>query len=178
MPFTKSGPNQYTSPSGRKFTKKQVGAYYATGGFKKPVKISNKKLGKNVLGETQWDQKSQNKAKRVLIDVKKHKNAKQLASTVKHELMHVKHPKMTEKDVYKKTSMKTISPAEQTKLLSKVRMKALNYKSGAIKRKFKMGNGTTAPGDFISKMNESKSENIKSDNQQISKTQLSIRGLV
>ena len=35
MPFKKVGPNKYTSPSGRKFTKKQVELYYATGGFKK-----------------------------------------------------------------------------------------------------------------------------------------------
>jgi hypothetical protein len=35
MPFKKTGPNAYRSPSGRKFTKKQVVAYYATGGFKR-----------------------------------------------------------------------------------------------------------------------------------------------
>lgn len=35
MPFTKIGPNKYRSPSGRKFTAKQVRMYYATGGFKK-----------------------------------------------------------------------------------------------------------------------------------------------
>lgn len=38
MPFTKVGKNKYKSPSGRKFTKKQVVAYYATKGFTKPVK--------------------------------------------------------------------------------------------------------------------------------------------
>lgn len=43
MPFKKTGPNSYTSPSGKKFTKKQVKAYYATGGFKKPVQ---KKTGR------------------------------------------------------------------------------------------------------------------------------------
>jgi len=38
MPFTKKG-KKYISPSGRKFTKKQVKAYYATKGFtKKPKK--------------------------------------------------------------------------------------------------------------------------------------------
>ena len=44
MPFTKVGPNRYTSPSGRKFTKKQVVAYYATDGFSK--KVRGKKNGK------------------------------------------------------------------------------------------------------------------------------------
>jgi hypothetical protein len=32
MPFEKTGPNQYTSPSGRKFNLKQVRMYYANGG--------------------------------------------------------------------------------------------------------------------------------------------------
>ena len=34
VPFKKTGPNRYKSPSGRTFTKKQVNLYYATGGFK------------------------------------------------------------------------------------------------------------------------------------------------
>jgi hypothetical protein len=34
MPFTRTGPDSYTSPSGRKFNKKQVQLYYATDGFK------------------------------------------------------------------------------------------------------------------------------------------------
>ena len=38
MPFKKTGPNSYKSPSGKKFTKKQVAAYYATDGFKKGAK--------------------------------------------------------------------------------------------------------------------------------------------
>jgi hypothetical protein len=33
MPFKKVGPNKYKSPSGRIYTKKQMKAYYATGGF-------------------------------------------------------------------------------------------------------------------------------------------------
>lgn len=43
MPFKKTGRNEYTSPSGRKFTKKQVRKYYATDGFKKPAKRRKKK---------------------------------------------------------------------------------------------------------------------------------------
>jgi hypothetical protein len=34
MPFRKVGPNKYKSPSGRTWTKKQVVAYHATGGFR------------------------------------------------------------------------------------------------------------------------------------------------
>ncbi len=42
MPFKKTGKNTYKSPSGRKFTGKQVSAYYATGGFSKPVRKPRK----------------------------------------------------------------------------------------------------------------------------------------
>lgn len=42
MPFKKTGKNTYKSPSGRKFTKKQVVAYYASDGFTKPVKKKKK----------------------------------------------------------------------------------------------------------------------------------------
>jgi hypothetical protein len=42
MPFKKTGPNRYKSPSGRIFTKKQVEAYYATGGFKRAPKKKRK----------------------------------------------------------------------------------------------------------------------------------------
>lgn len=38
MPFKKVGSNDYTSPSGKHWTKKQVVAYYATDGFKKKTK--------------------------------------------------------------------------------------------------------------------------------------------
>lgn len=44
MPFKKIGPNKYVSPSGRKWTSKQVRLYYATEGFtKKPKKKGGKK---------------------------------------------------------------------------------------------------------------------------------------
>lgn len=43
MPFVKVGPNTYKSPSGRKFTKKQVVAYYASDGFTKPVRKKRKR---------------------------------------------------------------------------------------------------------------------------------------
>jgi hypothetical protein len=46
MPFKKIGPDLYVSPSGRRYTKKQVAAYYATGGFKRKPKSAKKKRGK------------------------------------------------------------------------------------------------------------------------------------
>ena len=38
MPFRKVSKNKYVSPSGRKYTAKQVKAYYATDGFKRKPK--------------------------------------------------------------------------------------------------------------------------------------------
>lgn len=43
MPFTKIRGGKYKSPSGRKFTKKQVALYYATGGFKRKPKRKKKR---------------------------------------------------------------------------------------------------------------------------------------
>lgn len=92
------------------------------------------------------------------INVKKHKGDRaELASTIKHELMHVEHPKMTEKQVYKKTAKTKIAPMEQDKLIAKLRNKKLNYKMGGLKRKFKMDKSeSVSPGSFISRMNDEK----------------------
>lgn len=46
MPFTKTGPNEYTSSSGQKYTKKQMDLYYATDGFKKMPRRKGKKKTK------------------------------------------------------------------------------------------------------------------------------------
>jgi hypothetical protein len=43
MPFKKVGRNRYKSPSGRTYTKRQVRAYYATDGWKKPVRKKRRK---------------------------------------------------------------------------------------------------------------------------------------
>ncbi len=42
MPFKKVGKNEYVSPSGRKFTAKQVKLYYATKGFTQEPKKKKK----------------------------------------------------------------------------------------------------------------------------------------
>lgn len=48
MPFEKVGENDYVSPSGRHFTKKQVRLYYATNGFAKNAlrKLSRLRRGR------------------------------------------------------------------------------------------------------------------------------------
>lgn len=92
------------------------------------------------------------KAPVVLINVRKHKgDKKELADTIKHELMHAKHPKMHEKTVYKRTAkeMKHSTPAQQDKLIAQLRMKKINQKVGAVKRKLKLGRAQTEPGELI-----------------------------
>jgi len=43
MPFVRTGRNRYRSPSGRKYTARQVRAYYATAGFRrKPRKVTRR----------------------------------------------------------------------------------------------------------------------------------------
>lgn len=173
MPFTKvPGSDKYSSPSGRKFSKKQVKMYYATSGFtKKKAKISVNNKMKRGLG------RMDPKTNKVEINVKAHKgDKKELASTVKHELLHVKHPKMTEKEVYKKSRKTKILPQEQSQLLAKLRGKKIHYKQGALKRKFKMK--TATPGDFISRMNDSKKERIISSKSPMTKEKVAIMGLV
>ena len=90
---------------------------------------------------------------KIAINVKNHKGDRaELASTVKHELLHAKHPKMTEKQVYKRTAKTKLTPQEQTKMLAKLRMKKLNYKIGSIKRKLKVNrHEKVVPGDLIKK---------------------------
>jgi hypothetical protein len=48
MPFTKTAPNSYKSPSGKTFSKKQVIAYYATEGFKLKPKVTTNGFKKQV----------------------------------------------------------------------------------------------------------------------------------
>lgn len=139
---------------------------------KKPKIVVNNKM--KAYGQTDV------KTGVVEINKKKHKgDKKQLADTIKHELYHVKHPKATEKQTYKNTGkLENMSQAEQTKLIAKLRMKKINYKGGAMKRKLKL-KGDLKPGDMISKMNgQAKPFNIKNINKLLSKTRVSIMGLV
>ena len=122
-------------------------------------RIIVKKL-KGAYGETTLQ-----KGKRAIvkINVKKHKgDKKELANTIKHELMHVKHPNMSEKEVYKKTG-KAMSQQEQDKLIAKLRGKKIHYKEGALKRKFGVDKKyKTQPGDYITKMNAQKAASPRS----------------
>jgi len=117
---------------------------------------------------------------KIEINLRKHKGDKaELADTIHHELLHAKHPKASEKQIQKKTKieMSKMTYAEKERLAAKVRMKGLNYKGGALKRKFKMGRGNVEPGAFINKLNESKHKKL-AKNRGISPKKLGIMGLV
>lgn len=93
------------------------------------------------------------------VNVKKHKNDKtELANTIHHEMLHVKYPKMKEKEVKDKADRDTVSMSqtEKDRLVAKIRMKKINYKSGAIKRKLHMSSSKTKPGDLIESSNKLK----------------------
>lgn len=119
---------------------------------KKKVKIVINNKMRDTFGRT-YDGSN-----KIEINLKHHKGDKaELASTIKHELLHVNHPKMTEKAIYKKSAKTKIPSEEQSKLLAKLRGKKMNYKKGALKRKFKMKRDEKVePGTFISKANSFK----------------------
>lgn len=125
---------------------------------KRKAKISVDNKLKGSYGETTIQ-----KGKRpiVKINVKKHKgNKAELADTIKHEMYHAKHPKATEKTTYK-AMPKVISPAEQNRLIAKLRSKKTNYKVGAAKRKLGISRRQkTEPGSLIRAMNERKQNRI------------------
>jgi hypothetical protein len=154
--------------------------------LKKHPEYSSKKKYKmkvdNSLGESFGEMNPD--TNEIKINLKAHhKKGKldvaELASTIKHEMMHVEKPHATEKEVYKATAKTKISPAEQMALVSKLKRKSINYKSGALKRKFKMGRVDTKPGDFINQMNKNKIKRKINNNQSIPrKEMISIMGLI
>lgn len=132
------------------------------------MQIVKRKL-KGSYGETDF---IGNKPVRISIDVKKHKgNRKELADTIKHELLHAKNPKMLEKTIRTKMK-KEMSPQEQANMIKKLRTKKLNYKVGSLKRKYKTV--SDEPGALITKYNESKSPKTTT----LTRKDVAIRGLV
>lgn len=146
---------------------------------KVPIVINNKLKGD--FGATSYKDKGFKHPTKIEVNVKAHgKDRAELASTIKHELLHVKHPKMTEKEVYKKTAKTKIPEMEQSKLIAKLRNKGLNYKMGAAKRKFKLGKVETKPGELISQINAQKvaQNKAKSDTPMSRTMRVSIMGAV
>lgn len=143
--WTKEYPDQGRLPQKVKAKTKRV-----------PIIVDKKRKTPN-FGETFYDKK--NKPTKVNIYLKTHfKKGKldkaELASTIKHELMHVAHPTMTEKKIYKATAKTKIPEKEQDKLIAKLPKRKINYKVGALKRKFKMkASEGKEPGSFINQAN-------------------------
>jgi hypothetical protein len=141
-------------------------------GVKLPEHVKRRKGKRALMVNNHMKEYGNEDNGKIEINVKKHRGDKaELADTIKHELIHRMHPSMKEKTVYKKTAkaMKEMSYVEKEALTKKLRMKKLNYKSGAIKRKLKITRSeNVAPGDMIRKSREAK----------LDKRGLAIRGLV
>lgn len=99
--------------------------------------------------------------RKIEVNVKRHNGDKtELANSVKHELLHLKHPKAKEKTIQKKAKVATenMSYADKAKLIAKIRMQKIHRKEGVLKKKFKMAPGEVEPGAYVNKMNEANSE--------------------
>lgn len=92
-------------------------------------RVKNKLKG--ALGVTHFEKdKGKLKATKVHINVKAHKgDRKELASTIKHEMLHVKNPNMTEKEVYKRSKKTRIGLTEQERL---IRMLKKPFETGSM----------------------------------------------
>ncbi len=112
--------------------------------MKKSKKKSRMKVDNHLKGSYGETTISKNKTV-IKINVKKHKgNKAELADTIKHELLHAKHPKMHEKTVRKLTAA-PMSKGEQARLL-------LKFREGKLRKKMNIGRDVAvAPGDLINK---------------------------
>ena len=108
--------------------------------------IKNKMRG--ALGKTYFGNDNKPTGK-VHINVKKHKgDLAELASTIKHELLHVAQPNLTEKQVYKRTAKTKIPLSEQKQLLAKIGLKTKIVEKELVSDR--------KPGDLLKQYNEKK----------------------
>jgi len=106
------------------------------------------------------------------INKKKHKGDQaELADTINHEMLHAKHPDMSEREVKKKAS--SYVPVSSN-------MKSIHYKMGAMKRKFKMtASDEIKPGSFIEKAREYNNQFINDvQDNDLSVEDVAIMGLI
>lgn len=171
------------SPAGVKALggKKNVAEWDAsTKGLKLPARVGKKKYKMKVDNKIKSYGWMDPKTNQIKINVKSHKGDKaELASTIKHELMHVNHPKRTEREVTKLTAKTKIPPAEQRELLKKLHRTQLAKNVSSLKKRFKMKPGEeVVPGSFINRAKE-QSRNVAqpSDGMSVAK-RVAISGLV
>ena len=80
-----------------------------------------KKWKRKVDNRMRWQGETDTDKKVIKINKKKSKKKTSIIDTIAHEEMHVKHPKMHEKTVYKKTKhkVKSLSRKSKQRLYSK-----------------------------------------------------------
>lgn len=149
-------------------------------GAKLPEHVKKMKRKKGIFVNNKLKEYGNEEKGRIEINVKKHKGDKaELADTIKHEILHRKHPKSSEKSIQKKTQvdMSKMSYSEKEALTKKLRHKTLNYKGGVLKRKFKMSAGKVAPGAYIQAMNSAKVQR-KTNQAKTSNFKLGVEALI
>lgn len=105
------------------------------------------------------------------VNKKAHKgDMKELASTVLHETLHVKHPKMTEKEVYKASAKTKIDPDERRALLARLRGARITKTANALRKKYKVEG--SEPGAIYQKANAQKPIREKGSNPSLQKIEI------
>lgn len=139
---------------------------------KLPKHVKKNKTKPMIVANNKMKGYASQQGKKIEVNVKKHHgNKTELANSIKHELLHLKHPKAKEKTIQKKAKIATenMSHSDKMKLIAKIRMKKIHRQEGVLKKKFKMAPGEVGPGAYISKINEAKS---------LSKRKIAIDGMV
>ncbi len=88
----------------------------------------------------------------ITINRKRHKgNKSELLDTVVHEKVHARHRKMKEQTVRRVTAkmIAGMSPEQKRQHLAKLRMKSIDTKLTKLKKKYKMSQSESKPGDII-----------------------------
>lgn len=150
MPFVSKKQEKWAFATKQPWAKKWAGMTN-----QKTLKKKLKMKVDNSLGDSYGEMNPD--TNEIKINVKAHhKKGKldtaELASTIKHEMMHVAKPHATEKEVYKATAKTKISPQEQMALISKLRHKRSKpgdmynaFQKKKIKRKINTSQPSKAP---------------------------------
>lgn len=153
----------------------------ASKGRKLPERVGKKKKKykmsvDNKIKSYGWMDPKTNKIK---INVKSHKGDKaELASTIKHEIMHVTHPKRTEKEVTKRTAKTKIPLQEQAQLLKKLHRATIHGREGALRKKYKIAPGKVEPGAIFNKAKEMSQKTAQQGDGMSLKKRVAFMGLV
>lgn len=154
---------------------------------KKKYKIVVNNKMRDAMGNVNIDREgksSDGKPIKIQINMRAHKkkgklDKAELASTVKHELLHIEEPKLTEKEVASRTAKTKIPPAEQAELLKKLHRTTLAGREGALRKKYKMKPGEKVePGAIFNKAKEVSQKTAQNEDKMPLKKRVAFMGLI